>query len=1422
MINLTVVIDNEEAIRKFRELQKTAKTVTSSVITDADRMDIAMRRIAMTLGKIGVGASLTGLIRQIALTRGEFQQLEVAFTTLLQSKEKADRLMAEMVQLAAKTPFDLQGVASGARQLLAYGFASEEITDTLTRLGNVAAGLGLPLERLTYLYGTTAVQGRLYARDMLQFTSSGIPVLQELANMYGKTTEEINAMVSAGKIGFEDVRKVIENMTNEGGQFYNLMQEQSKTITGLISNLGDALDTMFNDIGKSQEGVISSVLKGTISLVENYQKVLDILIPLVAAYGAYKAALIVTAALQKAAVTASSIKAFFDLAKGINTAKDAQLLFNMAVKANPWGIALSLLTAIGFAAYRYTKNMDSAAKATSVYNKYITEEKSALNETFQAIKKAEKGTKDHKDAIDKINTRYGEYLSNMVSEVSTANDIALAYKEISKAINNTALAKAKVKFLEEPTKDLQKAEKYFWTELGDFTKELSPTAQGLFTKEIEQLINRARQGDTKPSQYDADKFVQAFKRTWKLDNPTQIISDIDISDILGGWDIGQVTTGYQQIVRAANDLKQAEADFADFSKAYITSDNNIIEEQTKETITATNNLKTAQETYDNAIKAWKKAIKEGADISVVKKEKESVDSAQKTLDEAKKLAGVDDKTLKTTTDAQKKLNEQIIANDQALLESRISIMKDGKAKELAEIDARTKAKLDAIDKERKEEEDRAKKAGVKLSPEREAIFTEREHNAQKQGDNDRIAVELKYAKDLDKIYKQITDYALSGEDRRIQGIKEKYQEFREWVESALKGGTLSLEESFKIHWDIDMAEAAETEKEAAEAWDDYYEKYGTFREKLQATKEKYDRKMTEAKTEGEKASIQAEANEALTALEVQASEWAQSLIGKTTDKLEEMLSDAQKRLKEAEDTFNNLDSSSSPEAQKYLATINRLRAEIARLNEQIRETDQKAKDNNWAETASGLEAIASGARAAAEGLRGLDAGLADTLGAFVNVASGAAQFANSIAAIGTKASFGNILAGVSAGIGLVSTLIGLFSQGESSWERNLRLAREFNEELRIMNERARINSDAFDSIFGKDEFANYASNLNVLKDAYEAYQDTLEKVKSRSSLPTGLFTGIATIGSVEKTWESASDSIRNMQVQTRHSTWFRSAKYQSLGSLVPNLFDKETGEIQMEALKKFVDDAGSTFKHMTRENQDMLKEMVENWDTYQQALDAVNEYLSGIFSEMGNNLRDALVDSWEKGTDAAEAFGDVAGDVLKKLAKDVLFTATIGPAIDAATKRIEEINANTSLSNEERFNALADVVDQMLDDVISEQDTGKQLWDRLRQAAEEKGLEWEEENSGQSATSRGFQAMSQDTGNELNGRFTDMQGKMNILVSGMDMLRSINMDTKNATIDMRDIMIQLNGNVADIRAFTKVLPTMNSTLNSMNRKLDNL
>ena len=125
---------------------------------------------------------------------------------MLGSKEKSDKLMSELVRTAAITPFGMQEVAQGAKQLLAYGTAAEDVNETLTRLGDISAGLSVPLNDLVYLYGTTMVQGRLFAQDVRQFTGRGIPLVRELAEMYGVTAEEINAMVSAGQIGFADVQ----------------------------------------------------------------------------------------------------------------------------------------------------------------------------------------------------------------------------------------------------------------------------------------------------------------------------------------------------------------------------------------------------------------------------------------------------------------------------------------------------------------------------------------------------------------------------------------------------------------------------------------------------------------------------------------------------------------------------------------------------------------------------------------------------------------------------------------------------------------------------------------------------------------------------------------------------------------------------------------------------------------------------------------------------------------------------------------------------------------------------------------------------------------------------------------------------------------------------------------------------------------
>lgn len=287
-------------MRKLEEarngVRSTSKQIEESGV-DVEQMFGRMTKAAVAFG---AGFSAQQFVSQITKVRGEFQQLEVAFNTMLGSKEQADTLMSQLVRTAAITPFDLQGVANGAKQLLAYGTAADDVNSTLVRLGDIAAGLSIPLNDIVYLYGTTMTQGRLFTQDLRQFQGRGIPLADELAKQFGVTKDKVGELVTAGKVGFPEVQKAIESMTNEGGRFGGLMEAQSKTISGQISNIEDAIATAFNKIGKDNESIINSALSGTAYLVEHWEDVAIAIESAAIAYGTYKAAVMTVAAVQGA------------------------------------------------------------------------------------------------------------------------------------------------------------------------------------------------------------------------------------------------------------------------------------------------------------------------------------------------------------------------------------------------------------------------------------------------------------------------------------------------------------------------------------------------------------------------------------------------------------------------------------------------------------------------------------------------------------------------------------------------------------------------------------------------------------------------------------------------------------------------------------------------------------------------------------------------------------------------------------------------------------------------------------------------------------------------------------------------------------------------------------------------------------------
>ena len=431
-LNYGVGLDNSQLRVGASESRRLLQGIGQTAVDEGARIDDSFKKIGKTVAGVFAVSQIKDFITHVATVRGEFQQLEIAFKTMLGSAGQADALMSQLIKTAAITPFGMKDIGQAAKQLLAYGVAANDVNDTLIRLGDIAAGLSIPINDLAYLYGTTMVQGRLYTQDLNQFLGRGIPLMEELAKQFGVAENQVKQLVEDGKIGFPEVQKAIENLTNEGSKFGGLMEAQSKTITRQISNIEDAIDTMFNAIGQSQEGVINASLSLVSTLIENWETVGNILLTVIATYGAYKAAVIAVAAAHKLMAIWQSVQAFLSLTTAVRSAKDAMLLFNMAVKANPLGLVLSVLAAAVTAFLAFRKSTDEASDAlkkereeAEAFNKQVSESAGKAISTYKRLQEEYKNCKSAHEKREWIKESQAKFkdLGIAVNSVNDAENI---------------------------------------------------------------------------------------------------------------------------------------------------------------------------------------------------------------------------------------------------------------------------------------------------------------------------------------------------------------------------------------------------------------------------------------------------------------------------------------------------------------------------------------------------------------------------------------------------------------------------------------------------------------------------------------------------------------------------------------------------------------------------------------------------------------------------------------------------------------------------------------------------------------------------------------------------------------------------------------------------------------------------------------
>jgi len=229
--------------------------------------------------QVGLAAmAVKGIISGIANVAGgplklaaDAEQTAISFKVMLGSAAEADKVLGDMRKFAAQTPFEFPELANAGKQLLAFGVAGKDLVPTMNKLGDLSAGLAIPLQDIAYLYGTTRVQGRLYTQDLNQFTSRGIPLMAELAKQFGVNESQVKKLVEEGKVGFPEVEKAINSLTGEGGKFSGLMAAQSQSVSGIWSTLQDNFKTALTEIGAAIIDTfdLKGAMTGVSGMIEN-------------------------------------------------------------------------------------------------------------------------------------------------------------------------------------------------------------------------------------------------------------------------------------------------------------------------------------------------------------------------------------------------------------------------------------------------------------------------------------------------------------------------------------------------------------------------------------------------------------------------------------------------------------------------------------------------------------------------------------------------------------------------------------------------------------------------------------------------------------------------------------------------------------------------------------------------------------------------------------------------------------------------------------------------------------------------------------------------------------------------------------------------------------------------------------------------
>ena len=821
---------NRLEVRKLTREYKEFSSGTNNADEIVKSLTDSLKRTAAEIGGL---VAIKKFGSDVIEATGKMQQLQVALSTILQSKSKADSLLAEITEFAKKTPFNLDDVATGAKQLLAYGSSANTVVDELSMLGDVASGLQIPLGSLIYLYGTLRVQGRAYWRDIQQFQGRGVNVVEEMAKNLGVTQDQIKKLVEEGKIGFKDVEKAFQSMTSEGGKFNNMLENSSGTWPQRIANIEDTLFTKMNEFGNKYKEVFEFGIGTAEDLVESLDDVLSVMGGLIAAYGTYKAALIAAAIAQKAVGFVESIRLIAMYRKEMGLATAAQQAFNLAAKSNVYVTLLAALVGIGTAVYMFTKRTNEATAAQETLNsvnKKADEEfsrQAATVDRLSGVLKSETSSLDQKKkALSDLQAIIPSYNASLNEEGKLINNNTEAIKSYLTQLKKQIRMKAAQEELEELYRKKRTQEKQQKVATENYNE-----AKSLYNSSVTMtgsaLQNRG-----------VNTGVAVFSQNSAVNNQLK----------------DSVNKAKKELDSVNNELGDTVSAIAELEKEIeksSLSDKKELQQSTisKEVENATKRINTLKQEIAD-LRSGKLQAEAGKTVeSAIKAKEKELQSAEKTLETLTGVRNKDVSRENSTTSTGGKISDlerkqalerakEVVDLENQIEQARINAMADGNEKILAQRELDDKKELQAIDK--------AKQDYIQKEIQRQKEIFE--------------ATEELKAKQNPKYKKKIFDSSSVSIDTSVFD---------------------------SIYSNTQKRQIQNNLKAKEDAWNEALIKFGDYNQKRKAIIEKYDKEIAAAQSAGEEWEKTEEKKAALESLDEQ--------YGKSTRAMADLFEDASEK-----------------------------------------------------------------------------------------------------------------------------------------------------------------------------------------------------------------------------------------------------------------------------------------------------------------------------------------------------------------------------------------------------------------------------------------------------------------------------------------------------------------------------------------------